>query len=142
MTDLDGITHLNSLVKPVYPIPSDATKIHGITNEMVANAPAWPVVCMRMMRVLAIRPILVIYNEQYDLRLINQSSQKHDMSVTIAHPKNCAMLQYSAYVGDWNYSRCSYRWQKLTGGDYSAKGDCIATAALIRRMAETKLSEE
>ncbi|BCC80200.1 MULTISPECIES: 3'-5' exonuclease [Bacillus] len=35
VTDLDGKTLLNTLVKPTVPISDDATMIHGITNKMV-----------------------------------------------------------------------------------------------------------
>ena len=32
---------LDTLVKPVSRIPYDATRIHGITDSMVAEAPGW-----------------------------------------------------------------------------------------------------
>lgn len=39
--DEQGHILLNTLVKPLEPIPDDVIAIHGITNEMVASAPSW-----------------------------------------------------------------------------------------------------
>ena len=39
--DENGGVLLDTLVKPLKPIPAEATAIHGITNEMVATAPTW-----------------------------------------------------------------------------------------------------
>ena len=39
--DHTGEVLFNTLVKPVKPIPSDAVRVHGITNEQVQNAPSW-----------------------------------------------------------------------------------------------------
>ncbi len=38
--DSHGFIMLNTLIKPTKPIPDEAIAIHGITNEMVAFAPA------------------------------------------------------------------------------------------------------
>ena len=47
----------------------------------------------------------------------------------------CAMLEYAKWVGDWDDYHCSFRWQKLQGGDHSSLGDCRATLDVIRKMA-------
>ena len=39
LIDHDGAVLLESLVKPTRPIPQDATRIHRITDGMVADAP-------------------------------------------------------------------------------------------------------
>ena len=39
--DIDGETLFSSLVKPRIPIPPDAMRVHGITEQMVADAPVW-----------------------------------------------------------------------------------------------------
>ncbi|MDR9824386.1 3'-5' exonuclease, partial [Vibrio sp. FNV 38] len=39
---ITGEVYLDTLVKPLSPIPEDATAIHGITNQNVESAPSWP----------------------------------------------------------------------------------------------------
>lgn len=53
-------------------IPAEAVSIHGITNEMVADAPLWADINDKFMRLIAGRTV-VMYNAAYDSRLIMQS---------------------------------------------------------------------
>ncbi len=41
VVDSGGTTLMNSLVRPLNPIPREASRIHGITEEMTRNAPMW-----------------------------------------------------------------------------------------------------
>jgi DNA polymerase-3 subunit epsilon len=125
----------NVLVKPVRPIPPDATAIHHITNEMVANAPAFPD-ALPLLRSALEGKLLVIYNAQYDLRLLAQSARARNIDLQLGiQGFTCAMLEYADWVGDWNDYHGNFRWQKLEGGDHSALGDCRATLDVIKRMA-------
>ena len=49
----------------------------------------------------------------------------------------CAMKQYSVWVGEWSAYWEDYRLQALPGGDHSAAADCLATLHLLRVMART-----
>jgi len=68
----DGKTLLNMLVRPTQPIPLDATAIHGITNDDVRDAPLFPEVYEKIQEIIQGKT-LVIYNAQFDVRLIRQS---------------------------------------------------------------------
>jgi DNA polymerase III subunit epsilon len=48
---------------------------------------------------------------------------------------SCAMKAYAMWVGEWSDRRGSYKWQRLTGGNHRALGDCLATLQLIQKMA-------
>ena len=126
---------LNTLVRPTQPIPLQATAIHGITDADVIAAPAFPEVFDTLKQVTEGKTV-IIYNAQFDLRLIRQTLTKH----RIPDPgldddqAECAMLQYAAWFGEI-WSDGGYKWQKLRGGDHTALGDCRATLALIRKMA-------
>lgn len=125
----------NVLVKPARPIPPDAMAIHHITNEMVANAPSFPDV-LPTLRDAVKGKLLVIYNAQYDSRLLKQSARAHNIDLQLGiEGWTCAMLEYADWVGDWNDHHGNFRWQKLAGGDHSALGDCRATLDVISRMA-------
>lgn len=132
----DGKTLLDMLVRPTQPISFDATAIHGITNNDVRDAPLFPEVYEKIQEIIHGKT-LVIYNAQFDVRLIRQSLAKHNL-LPIGLDLDfvdCAMLMYSAWVGElWPYG--GYKWQKLEFGDHTALGDCQATLALIKKMAK------
>lgn len=158
--DPKGETLLDTLVKPTVPIPPDAQRIHGITDEMVADAPRFDQVFLQLLRAVGDRDV-VIYNAGYDWTLIRQSLKPYGIPLWLygaervvvpggANRKpvvmtcqtwpngatvHCAMHWYSQWVGDWNSYYGNYRWQRLPGGDHTALGDCRATLEVIRRMA-------
>jgi len=131
----DGEVFMNTLVKPTHPIPLDATAIHGITNQDVQVAPRFPEVYEQIEKIIEGKTI-VIYNAQFDVRLIQQSLGKYGLlplGLNLDHV-DCAMLMYSAWVGElWPYG--GFKWQKLESGDHTALGDCRATLELIKKMA-------
>ena len=130
-----GVTLFDTLIRPTGLIPPDATAIHGITDEMVEDAPTFADVYPELWKVLRDRP-LTIYNANYDTKVIGYVSKSAGLAVPFDWKAvSCCMLKYAAYVGDWNDYRRSYRWQKLEGGDHSALGDCRATLKLMREMA-------
>jgi len=132
----EGSVLLNTLVHPTQPIPASATSIHGIKDIDVKNAPMFPEVFEQLKSILSGKTI-VIYNAQYDLRLLNQTIAKYNLPPIKIDPKRveCAMLKYSAWIGElWEDG--TYKWQRLKGGDHTAVGDCRATLRIIREMAD------
>lgn len=134
-------------VKPTIPIEPEATRIHGISYDQVKDAPYFDQIFLYLMKVIGSRD-LVIFNAEFDLRLIRQSLRVHQ--IQLAFPTSdrrgcriftnggsihCAMQWYSQFV-EWNDYHGSYKWQKLPGGDHTALGDCKATLQVIRGMAE------
>ena len=79
VVDHDGDLILNTLVKPVRSIPLDAMRIHGISNEMVKNAPAWPDVWPSVEATLHGRYI-GIYNAEFDIKMMRQSHRVHGLA--------------------------------------------------------------
>lgn len=115
LLDHEGTVILATLIKPTVPIPRDATRIHGITNADVRGEPAfaeaWPVIAKQ----LATRTV-IIYNSDFDLRLIRQSLSAGRGPGNRALREieaQCAMLLYARYYGDWNDHHQLYTWQKL-----------------------------
>jgi DNA polymerase III subunit epsilon len=143
----DGQPLLNELVRPTIAISDEASAIHGITNEQVATAPSFDQLLIPILQAVNNRDV-VIYNEEFDLRMIRQSLRPY--GVQLAFPTSdrrgcriflnggsihCAMQQFSAWVGEWNAYHGGYRWQRLPGGDHSAIGDCLATVLVVCNMA-------
>ena len=128
----------NVLVKPTRSIPPEATAVHHITNDMVINAPSFPNVLPQLLEVVRGK-LLVVYNANYDIRLLIQSAKAHNINFRLGiEARTCAMLKYAEWVGDWNEEYQSFRWQKLQGGDHSALGDCYATLDVIKKMANSE----
>ena len=136
-------------VNPTISIPESATRIHGITDEDVKNAPTICDTILPLLRNIGTDE-LIIYNAEYDLKLITQSLRRC-CGITLGFPFNYeqqsyiftngafvhdAMVWYSQFVGEWNEYHGGYKWQRLPGGDHSALGDCKATLEIIKEMAE------
>jgi DNA polymerase III epsilon subunit-like protein len=144
--DHDGRVLLDQLVKPVGSIAPDAMAIHGITNEMVREAPRWEAVWPDVEAALSDR-VVGIYNADFDLRLLRQTHQKNWLRWS--DPENaeffCIMKLYAQFYGEWNNRRGGYRWQSLdTAGrqcgiplpnSHRAKDDTLLTRALLDYMA-------
>lgn len=142
-----GTVLMDTLVRPVKPIPVAATRIHGITNEMVATAPCFGEIMLQLTKILAGRNVIV-YNAVYDRKMLHQSAeatviQKVEWKEVATW--YCAMEAFAEIYGEWNSYRESYVWQKLsTAARYysipvqdahSALGDCLATLAVCKAMA-------
>jgi DNA polymerase-3 subunit epsilon len=145
--DARGVVLLDTLVKPVGRIPADATRIHGITDSHVANAPSWAEVSAQLEKLLTGRDV-VIYNATYDRKMMHKSAEAAKLPKTDWKQLArfwCAMEAFAEVYGDWNDYRGNYRWQKLTtaasyyhvptNNAHSALGDCKMTLAVCRHMA-------
>jgi len=62
--DHDGTVLIDTLVKPIGRIPTDATAIHGITNEMVKTASQWDTVWPEVEAIFNNR-VVGIYNADF-----------------------------------------------------------------------------
>ena len=112
-----GETVVDTLVRPGRPIPSEATRIHGITNANVADARSFdrvesdefPGLLSSTDRAIA------IYNAEYDLRLLDQSSGDGQGSAWRDRANaHCIMELYAMYRGEWSDRHGSYTWQSLS----------------------------
>lgn len=138
IADPDGETLLNTLVRPQYPIPAVAMGIHGISDEMVANAPTFLDVLPSIVEATRDK-IIIVYNADYDLPLLAALSMRCGM--TRIFPGGYCLMK--AYAEHRNGPRG--RWCSLTkacmqeGVDlrnaHRAMGDVQATLELLKIMA-------
>ncbi|WP_440530337.1 3'-5' exonuclease [Serratia nevei] len=144
--DAHGKVLLNTLVRPSKPIPPEATAIHGITDEMVKDAPAWPEVSPQLCSLISGKTI-AIYNAEYDIRLLEQTDRiwKVTPKISVMPQVVCAMHEYAEFYGQ-KRERGGYKWQKLTaaaeqqgviieGTPHRALSDCLTTLGVIKAMA-------
>lgn len=139
-------TLLNSYIKPDGPILN--SEYHGITDEIVQDAPDFPTIYPLIVGAMAGKRV-VAYNLDYDRRMLNQVIARHKLDRlqwTGATGMLCAMELYAQFHGDWNSYRRSYRWQKLdvavkalgisrNGYAHDALSDAQATLAVLWAMA-------
>lgn len=141
-----GEVLLDTLVKPVKPIPEEATRIHGITNEMVRGMDEFPADAIND---LVYGRNVIVYNSDFDVSMLYQSESmvnKHLYKWAENSNWYCAMTAFAEIYGDWNDYRQSYRWQKLETAcryykvkatdAHSALGDALATLEVCKAMVQ------
>jgi DNA polymerase III subunit epsilon len=135
----DGQVLVNTLVKPQLCIEAGASKVHGIFDADVADAPMFPDVYPTVKEAIAGREV-VIYNAPFDTRMLNTCCGQYGLPGLFPPDsrQSCAMKAYAQWVGDWNDQKGGYRWHKLDGG-HRALGDCLAVLDLIKTMAEPRI---
>jgi DNA polymerase-3 subunit epsilon len=143
IVDQNGRTVLNTLVKPMQPIPGPASAIHGIYDADVISAPDFVDLYVTLSSTLAGMP-MVAYNVDFDWRMLLQSAGRYGLPPLRTGMRHCAMKQYARYKGQKN-ANGGYRWHKLAvaakqerikiENAHDALGDCRMTLALIYKMA-------
>ena len=147
IVDVNGITVFESLVRPKRKIPGDAVRIHGITDDDVANAPDWPMIHDRVASIIEGRH-LIIYNANYDMQMLDQTVKQYKKLKAPRFETWCAMNAYARFYGEWDDYRESWRWQKLvnaaqqmgitlpaTGQAHRAVYDCLLCRGVVLAMA-------
>lgn len=75
-----------TLLNPGIPIPEGASKVHGITDEMVADAPRIEDIAEGFLALVRKMPVLVAYNAPFDLRFLRaELGEAWDEATAHAH---------------------------------------------------------
>jgi hypothetical protein len=139
-----GEVLLNTLLNSGEPIPADATDIHGIGDQDVADAPTFSDILVTLTATLDYKRV-VIYNAPYDMGRLRYELRLHyagrranpceeaDAWLSVMNFED-ALIPYSDWVGDWNDYFGNYTWQPLNGG-HRALGDCRAVIGCLRAVA-------
>lgn len=141
--DKNGAIVIDTLVKPTKRVPQGAIDVHGITNEMLTDAPTLADVYTMLSSKLAGTP-LVAYNMDFDWRLLQQTFTVNKLPLFRTNKRHCAMKEYAKFRGV--RGKRGYRWHKLTQAAsyeqvvvkdaHSALGDVYMTLGVMRKMAE------
>ena len=136
---------LDSLVKPRHSIPAGVTRIHGISNAMVRNAPTWLEIWPTVQGILAGRSV-GIYNAEFDLRMMQQSHRQSGLAwQPIGAHAFCIMDLYARFYGAMNTKRNTHRWQSLANAGrqcaialpnaHRARADTLLARAILQYVA-------
>ena len=137
VVNYDGSVLLDTLVKPVHSIPWEVIRVHGITDEMVVEAPSWTEVWPQVEKNLQGRYV-GIYNADFDIRMMRQSHDLNGISGDMSEVRYfCMMKLYAQFYG-------TGRWQKLESAGqqcglalpntHRAKDDTLLVHAIFEHM--------
>lgn len=130
-------------LKPTVSIDPAAAVVHGISDDELLGAPAWPDIAPLLQHHIGWRP-LVIFNADFDTRILKQTAAAHNDpaswldSLTVY----CAMRLAAGYYGPTNrygtislsgaVSQAGLSW---TGEAHSAVTDAVMTARVVNNIA-------
>ncbi len=145
VVDINGETLFDSRIKPVIPVPADAVAIHGITADMLIDAPGWKEAWGALQSVLEGRYIGA-YNADFDLRMLKQTHGRYWLDWTLDDKYFfCVMKLYAAFYGQLSPRGDGYRFHKLEAAGaasriplpnaHRAVDDAKLTAALFKHIA-------
>ena len=150
IVDKKGKAVMDELIKPAIPIPPGASKVHGIYDSDVEDAPYFKDIYAELSKLLAGQEIIA-YNMTFDRRMMQQSGDKYGLPEIPMNwnpdiNQHCVMIQYAQYRGQRRKGWRSYKWHRLgsavaqeglqVDNAHNALGDARMTLALIRKMAE------
>jgi DNA polymerase-3 subunit epsilon len=128
---------------------STAYGIHGISNEMVKDAPSFPEVWPSIQYAIEGKRLL-IFNSSYDMECLRGDLSRHFIDYSrMEGSAECVMRWYAGYHGEWSRKYRDYKFigltQALSEQDvavdaeaHNALGDCQRTLALIKAIAAKK----
>lgn len=137
---------LDSFIKPKFPIPSDATAIHGILDSHVEKSPNWLEIAPKILEILDGQNV-IIYNAVYDRKMMHKSMERQNGAKIEWKERAqffCAMEAFAEYFGDFNAYRGNFRWQKLITAaqvvgytpdkSHTALSDCLTTWHVVEML--------
>jgi DNA polymerase III subunit epsilon len=157
---MGGVMLFSSLIKPSLPIPEETTALHGITDDMVANAPTWSEVHDQVWALLTGKRVLA-YSAAFDFGRIDVMARLYGLDSPAVSSRTAGRIVLSdgttwecvmqAYAQLWQEPTTSpqsadgWRWKALTeacraqgipvGRAHRAQDDCLMTQALVNAMA-------
>jgi len=170
LIDLDGNVLLNTLIKPTISIPEGASRIHGIYDQDVENAPSWADIYEDFIDIIKDKKVN-IYNSEFDIKMINRTSypygfkeinhieyknstNQRDLNKFIFINFHCVMLEYADVWGDYHEYFDNNRWQSLSDAaeqqsidisdltTHRAYADCEITRRLLLKINNNECIED
>jgi len=143
VVDDNGVILINQLVRPSKPIPAEVTRLHGITDEMVASAKSWPALWPTVRGILLGKTI-GIYNAEFDVRIMRQSLERYRLPWRENLSTIDVLSLFSEFRGEWDPNRRALRRFRLEDAgrffhiplpnSHRAAEDALLTRALLRRI--------
>lgn len=136
---------LNTLINPGIPIPADATRIHGITDEMVASAPTFAELYVHF-GVIMHGKHWVGFNLGFDKGVLISACRAICAPAPAQSGQTDVMPLASTVWGEWSNHWDDYKYVSLEyacwhsgvqveAKAHSALGDCLRTLGVLKAIA-------
>ena len=126
--------NFDTLINPQFPIPAASTEIHGITDEMVANAPAIDIV-LPAFHGFCSESILVAHNAAFDMRFLELKQER--TGVQFVQPVlDTLLLSSIVHPGQESHKLedIAQRLGVIAEGRHTALSDARMTAEIFIRL--------
>jgi DNA polymerase-3 subunit epsilon len=138
-----GTILMNTLVKPRRPIPYGASRVNGIYDKDVKDAPPFEEVYPQMMALLHGKQAAA-YNFTFERGILQTVCRQFTVEVIKPAHWYCPMRAYQKFAGGYKFVKlttaCSREGIQVENAHRSI-GDCLMTLELIRRMAALAQAE-
>lgn len=145
--DDQGVTLFEKRINPRGGIDRKAQEVHGISKEMLADAPRWEQVWPQAEAVLLGKRIGV-YNVEFDWNMIKEANRRTWTTLNLTgNDFFDIMKMYASFYGDYDPIHRTFRYQSLElagrqcnirlPNAHNAVDDCLLTRALLHYMAES-----
>ena len=140
---MHGNVLLDTLVRPTNPIAPEARAIHGITDEVLAEAPSFSNLYDTIAVLLGNRSVLA-YNADFDRRILAQTCARYGLPPVEVAAWHCVMERYACFWGKrdkaghdkpQSLSTACMQQGIEVHGHHDAGQDCLLTLALIKAVA-------
>lgn len=115
------------LFKPTRTIPEDMTKIHGISDETVKDAPSFKERCYLLRDLFQTSPCIIAHNAKFDVDMVNIEMQRCDLEVS--WPRIICTVEQTIWLEGFRQSLTNLH-KLLFGmefvGAHSSEGDVAA----------------
>ncbi|GCF10904.1 3'-5' exonuclease [Dictyobacter arantiisoli] len=150
-----GAVLFNSLIQPQdinrYSL---ATHIHGISRDMLKEAPRFPEVWPAIQEILRNYERVLVYNAVFDYGMLEATAKRYGYDLPGAYGNwECLMHQYARYNGYWSNYWHGYGWCKLDdacramevtsdGASHRALGDTVRALGVLNAMSDKEVMWE
>lgn len=125
----DGVSQSKNafLFKPTRSITEEMTKIHGISDETVKDAPRFSERSYLLKKIFEETPIVIAHNAKFDVDMVNIEMQRCD--ITVRWPRVLCTVEQTIWLQGYRLSLTNL-YKELFGtefeGAHSSEGDVAA----------------
>ncbi len=148
IVDCTGAALFDSLIRPAnlaVLTATNASDVHGITADMLTDAPTFPELYGELKAFLDGR-FWLGYNIGFDAEMLDATCLRYDLPPLLSVGQHDATPFVADFVGQWDDGKGGYKYWKLVEASeqfgltefdaHNAAADALATYEIVKRMSE------